>query len=208
MRHPLLFALFLGLAAASPFAAAQKVVDVPTRPGVTQRFLYIAPPAPKAAVVLFAGGHGGLHISDSGAFGWGGGNFLVRHAPAFRRPGTGGGSGRCAFRPPEPQWLSGHARARRRYQGGHRMAERQRQGAGVARRHQPRHAIRRLRRHPARVRRRTRRHRPHLHHTHRPALDPGAGHAAGNAENPGAGRASRGGWVPAVPVRRHAASDE
>jgi dienelactone hydrolase len=87
MRHPLLFALSLGLAAASPFAAAQKVVDVPTRPGVTQRFLYIAPAAPKAAVVLFAGGHGGLHISDSGAFGWGGGNFLVRSRQLFADQG-------------------------------------------------------------------------------------------------------------------------
>jgi len=83
MRQPLFLALFLYLAAASPFAVAQKVVDVPTRPGVTQRFLYIAPPAPKAAVILFAGGHGGLHISDNGRFGWGGGNFLVRTRRLF-----------------------------------------------------------------------------------------------------------------------------
>lgn len=67
----------------TPFAAAQKVVDIPTRPGVTQRFLLITPESPKAAVVLFAGGHGGLDISDSGGFGWGNGNFLVRSRQLF-----------------------------------------------------------------------------------------------------------------------------
>ena len=56
----------------------QKVVDIPTRPGVTQRFLYIAPASPKASVILMAGGHGGLQIFPGGSFGWGGGNFVVR----------------------------------------------------------------------------------------------------------------------------------
>jgi len=70
-----------------PHAAAQKVVDIPTRPGVTQRFLLMTPDAPKAAVILFAGGHGGLQISDSGAFGWGGGNFLVRTRQLFADQG-------------------------------------------------------------------------------------------------------------------------
>jgi len=72
---------------ATPYAAAQKVVDIPTRPGVTQRFLLITPDSPKAAVILFAGGHGGLQISDSGAFGWGGGNFLVRSRQLFASQG-------------------------------------------------------------------------------------------------------------------------
>ncbi|HYC48944.1 MAG TPA: alpha/beta hydrolase [Burkholderiales bacterium] len=65
--------------------AADRVIDIPTRPGVTQRFVLISPPDAKAAVVLFAGGHGGLQISDSGAFAWGRGNFLVRSAPLFAR---------------------------------------------------------------------------------------------------------------------------
>ncbi len=65
----------------------QKVVDVPTRPGVTQRFVYIAPPQPKASVILFAGGHGGLQISGDGGFAWGKGNFLVRTRQLFADAG-------------------------------------------------------------------------------------------------------------------------
>ncbi len=71
------------IACVAPPGFAQRVVDIPTRPGVTQRFLLISPESPKATVVLFAGGHGGLDISDSGAFGWGGGNFLVRTRQLF-----------------------------------------------------------------------------------------------------------------------------
>lgn len=67
--------------------AADKVVDIPTRPGVTQRFLLIEPPDAKAAVVLFAGGHGGLQMDKSGALQWGKGNFLVRSAPLFASSG-------------------------------------------------------------------------------------------------------------------------
>jgi len=63
--------------------APQRVVDVPTRPGVTQRFVLLAPPQPRAAVVLFAGGHGGLQIADNGQWKWGGGNFLVRSRQLF-----------------------------------------------------------------------------------------------------------------------------
>ena len=57
---------------------SQRVIDIPTRPGVLQRFLYLTPEHPKAAVILFAGGHGGLELSQNGSFGWGKGNFLVR----------------------------------------------------------------------------------------------------------------------------------
>lgn len=60
-----------------------KVVDIPTRAGVTQRLLVIAPPSPKAAVILFAGGHGGLQIAADGSFGWGKGNFLIRSRQLF-----------------------------------------------------------------------------------------------------------------------------
>lgn len=80
----------LALGLASPGALAQnapKVVDVPTRPGVTQRFIYIAPPNPKAAVILMAGGHGGLQITSEGGLTWGKGNFLVRTRQQFADAG-------------------------------------------------------------------------------------------------------------------------
>ncbi|WP_325087937.1 alpha/beta hydrolase [Burkholderia contaminans] len=64
-----------------------KVVDIPTRAGVTQRFLFIAPDAPKAAAILYAGGHGGLQLEPSGRFGWGAGNFLVRTRQLFVKDG-------------------------------------------------------------------------------------------------------------------------
>lgn len=60
-----------------------RVVDIPTRPGVTQRVLVLAPISPKAAVILFAGGHGGLQIAADGSFGWGKGNFLIRSRHLF-----------------------------------------------------------------------------------------------------------------------------
>lgn len=73
--------------AASIANAAEKVVDIPTRAGVTQRFLLIASPEPRAAVVLFAGGHGGLQLNDAGSPNWGRNNFLVRSAPLFAAQG-------------------------------------------------------------------------------------------------------------------------
>lgn len=76
-----LAACLLALWLSGPAALAQttqKVMDIPTRPGVTQRFVYITPPSPKAAVILFAGGHGGLRVFDNGSMHWGEGNFLVR----------------------------------------------------------------------------------------------------------------------------------
>ena len=66
---------------------AQRVVDIPTRPGVTQRLLVLAAQDPKATVILFAGGHGGLQISPSGSFKWGAGNFLVRSRQLFADEG-------------------------------------------------------------------------------------------------------------------------
>lgn len=80
-----LASLIVALTAASTAFAqeAPRVVDIPTRAGVTQRFLLIAPAAPKAVAVLYAGGHGGLRIAANGAFGWGRNNFLVRARQAF-----------------------------------------------------------------------------------------------------------------------------
>lgn len=85
----LLTALLLLSAFLQPAFAetSQRVVDIPTRPGVTQRFLLLTPENPKAAVILFAGGHGGLEINENGGLGWGGGNFLVRSRDLFADQG-------------------------------------------------------------------------------------------------------------------------
>lgn len=65
----------------------QKVVDIPTRQGVTQRMLVLTPQDPKATVILFAGAHGGLQISPNGSFKWGEGNFLMRTRQLFAEQG-------------------------------------------------------------------------------------------------------------------------
>lgn len=79
-------ALLLGAlpAIATP---SPEVVDLTTRAGVSQRLLVLTPPKPKAAVVLFAGGHGGLQISPSGSMQWGAGNFLIRSRQLFADQG-------------------------------------------------------------------------------------------------------------------------
>jgi pimeloyl-ACP methyl ester carboxylesterase len=71
------------LACASMAHAAERVVDIPTRPGVTQRFLYLAPEKPRAAAILFVGGAGNPGIQDSGAMSRLGGNFLARTRGSF-----------------------------------------------------------------------------------------------------------------------------
>lgn len=63
-----------------------RVVDVPTRPGVTERVLYVAPAAPKAAAVLFAGGNGYVGIGSDGSL-VNGNNFLVRTRAMFAERG-------------------------------------------------------------------------------------------------------------------------
>ena len=65
----------------------QSVVDIPTRSGVTQRMIVLSPPEPKAAVILFAGGHGGLQVLANGSMKWGEGNFLVRSRQLFADAG-------------------------------------------------------------------------------------------------------------------------
>jgi pimeloyl-ACP methyl ester carboxylesterase len=66
---------------------AQKVVDVPTRKGVFQRMIVLSPPHPKAAVILFAGGNGGLQITRDGSIKKEKGNFLVRSRQLFAQSG-------------------------------------------------------------------------------------------------------------------------
>ena len=62
------------------------MVDVATREGVTQRFLLLQPPDAKAAVILFAGGDGGIQIAPDGSIKRAG-NFLVRSRATFAAQG-------------------------------------------------------------------------------------------------------------------------
>ncbi len=73
------------LLAAACAAGAQtpQVVDLPSRPGVTQRILVITPEKPRAAVILFAGGDGGLTLEADGRIPKLAGNFLVRSRQLF-----------------------------------------------------------------------------------------------------------------------------
>lgn len=80
-----LFFLIFGSTAWSQIT--QTVIDIPTRPGVTQRFLLVSPNHFKAAVILFAGGHGGLQIQNDGSLLWGATNFLVRTREMFASQG-------------------------------------------------------------------------------------------------------------------------
>ncbi len=77
-------AVLLGLAAGGAWA---QVVDIPTRPGVTQRLLLLRPAQPQAVVLLLAGGHGGLRLFDNGTPRWGDNNFLVRTRALFAEQG-------------------------------------------------------------------------------------------------------------------------
>ena len=72
---------------ASVQAQITRVVDVPSRPGVTQRLLVITPEQPKAAVILFAGGDGGLTLEADGRIPNLSGNFLVRSRQLFVEQG-------------------------------------------------------------------------------------------------------------------------
>ena len=60
--------LFLFVFLSATFASAQtaRVVDVPFRTGVTQRFLLLPAENARAAVILFAGGDGSIDISPDG----------------------------------------------------------------------------------------------------------------------------------------------
>jgi dienelactone hydrolase len=81
------FTVLIGLCQSASAQVTQKVVDIPTRPGVTQRFVYLAPENPQASVILFAGGHGGLQINPNGGFKWGEYNFVVRARQLFAQNG-------------------------------------------------------------------------------------------------------------------------
>jgi pimeloyl-ACP methyl ester carboxylesterase len=79
-RSPLLILFCICLVGT---AHAESVVDIPTRPGVSQRLLVAKAADPKATVILLAGGHGGLGIFPNGSLKWGDGNFLIRSRQYF-----------------------------------------------------------------------------------------------------------------------------
>lgn len=87
MKRFILFQIILLIFSSPLWAQVQRVVDIPTRPDVSQRIVVIEPDKPKAAVILFAGGHGGLQISSAGSFKWGEANFLVRTRQLFASSG-------------------------------------------------------------------------------------------------------------------------
>ena len=66
---------------------AERTVDIPTRAGVTQRFLLLEAKQSRAVVVLFAGGDGGLRLAPDGTMGGLRGNFLVRSRQLFMEQG-------------------------------------------------------------------------------------------------------------------------
>ena len=84
MRVLIILAFWL-LSATS--ALAQQIVDIPTRPGVTQRLLVLTPGNAKATLIMLPGGHGGLQIFPNGGMKWGEGNFLVRTRQLFADQG-------------------------------------------------------------------------------------------------------------------------
>jgi pimeloyl-ACP methyl ester carboxylesterase len=88
MKRLILLLQLALLAISSPlWAQTQRVVDIPTRPGVTQRMVVLGIEKAKASVVLFAGGHGGLQITSNGSFKWGEKNFVVRSRQLFASHG-------------------------------------------------------------------------------------------------------------------------
>lgn len=82
-----LFCVAILLTTFNVLAQPARTVDIPTRPGVTQRFLILAPEKPKAAVILFAGGDGGLTLEPDGRIPKLAGNFLVRSRQRFAEQG-------------------------------------------------------------------------------------------------------------------------
>ncbi|MDZ7919407.1 MAG: alpha/beta hydrolase [Rhodoferax sp.] len=77
-------AVFQSVAA---YAQPSTVIDVPTRPGVTVRYLWQSPQQPKAVVILMVGGNGGVRLGADGSLGGMGGNFLARSRAQFVQQG-------------------------------------------------------------------------------------------------------------------------
>jgi dienelactone hydrolase len=82
-----LLLLCFACSANSRSETVQSVMDIPTRPGVTERVLVVTPESPEAIAILFPGGHGGLQLDANGSARWGEGNFLVRARQLFAAKG-------------------------------------------------------------------------------------------------------------------------
>lgn len=80
MRFLMWFALFLAVPSTS---SAQSMVDIPTRPNVTQRVLVLDSAQAKGTLILLPGGHGGIQLLPNGSMKWGQNNFLVRSRQLF-----------------------------------------------------------------------------------------------------------------------------
>lgn len=82
MKKKLLVLLICSIAGA---AQAQEVVQLSTRPGVTQSyFLARVPEKPRAIAILFPGGYGLIHLrKENGQIKFDGKNFLVRSRAEF-----------------------------------------------------------------------------------------------------------------------------
>ena len=98
------------VACLSAHAQSQQVVDLPTRPGVTERLLVLQPQQATATVVLLTGGNGEVGIANDGTVARPG-NFLVRSRERFVHAGLATivldvPSDRSA-----PPFLGGHFRA-------------------------------------------------------------------------------------------------
>ena len=76
-------AVACALLAGAAWAQGAQVVDLPSRPGVTERMLVLQPAEPAAVAVLLTGGNGRAEIDAGGAVGRGKGNFLVRSRERF-----------------------------------------------------------------------------------------------------------------------------
>ena len=69
---------------------AADLITLETRAGIEQKFILINPEAPKASVILFAGGHGTLGLTTffgAPSIGMRGSNFLVRTRDLFAQNG-------------------------------------------------------------------------------------------------------------------------
>jgi pimeloyl-ACP methyl ester carboxylesterase len=62
---------------------ADELIELDTRPDVTQKFILMKPEKPVASVILFAGGKGALDLQGANSMNWGARNFLVRTRDKF-----------------------------------------------------------------------------------------------------------------------------
>lgn len=76
----------LAFVATAAGAQQAEVVDLPTRPGVTERMLVLLTPQATSTVILMTGGNGRLGIFDNGSI-RADGNFLVRSRGLFAQRG-------------------------------------------------------------------------------------------------------------------------